>query len=251
MIEDTSTRCWESAADDWVKHADSNDYRNFLLMPRALSMLGDVRGLRVLDLGCGDGGYARELAHRGANVTGIDGSARLIEIAGERTVAAGLKVRYRCANASALAQADVEPASFDLVLAAMSLMDVEDYPSAVREVNRTLKPGGELMMSITHPCFTSPVSQWLRDEFGQPRVFTVDRYFERGAWPQRITEAFRVSVLRRHRPLEDYMNPLIDAGFILREFSEPCPTEEELARSRRFAKITRIPYFLFMRWRKP
>ena len=79
--DDSSTRSWESIADDWVTHADTNDYRNDFLMPHTFRLLGDVRLRRVLDLGCGEGGYSRELARRGAKVTGVDGSARLIEVA--------------------------------------------------------------------------------------------------------------------------------------------------------------------------
>jgi ubiquinone/menaquinone biosynthesis C-methylase UbiE len=251
MREDSSTRSWNSIADDWVAHADTNDYRNLFLMPLTLRMLGDVRGLRIIDVGCGEGGYARELARRGAHVTGVDGSERLISVARQRTIDGGIQVRYVCANASALTDCGLEPESFNLALAAMSLMDVEDYPRAIGEVHRALVSGGELLMSITHPCFTAPVSEWKRDERGQPQVFNVDRYLERIAWNDPITGHFRSPVLRRHRPLEDYLNAAIKAGLVLREFREPCPTEEDLQKSRRFAKITRIPYFLFLKWAKP
>ena len=94
-------------------------------MPRVLAMAGDVRGRTILDLGCGEGGYARELCRRGGCVTGVDGSARLVEIAQQRTEAEGLEVRYVHANANALAGIERDP--FDLVLASMSLMDVQDY----------------------------------------------------------------------------------------------------------------------------
>jgi ubiquinone/menaquinone biosynthesis C-methylase UbiE len=246
---DTSTESWDSVADDWVAHADSNDYRQHFLLPLALRMLGDVRGKRILDLGCGEGGYARELARHGATVVGVDGSARLIEIARERTRAEALDIEFHCANASAMHE--MEALSFDNVLAAMSLMDVEDYPSSVHEVNRVLLPGGELLMSITHPCFTAPISQWERDQAGRPLVFKVDRYFERIAWREWMTAKFKVPVLRRHRPLEDYMAAPLEAGFILRDFREPVPDSEQMKLSPRFAKIGRIPYFLFMRWQKP
>lgn len=137
---------WNDVADDWVKHADQNDYRNALLMPLALEILGDVRGKRLLDLGCGEGGYCRALAERGADVVGVDGSPRLIEIAKER----GGKIEYICANANDL---KIDEKAFDVVLAAMSLMDVEDYEGSVAEIARVLRPGGRLVMSITHPCF--------------------------------------------------------------------------------------------------
>src|SRR5213083_3509867 len=102
MADDSSTRSWDDIADDWVSHADTNDYRNHYLMPRMLAMLGDVAGKTILDLGCGEGGYARELARRGARVTGVDGSERLIEVARERARHDGLEIPFVHANASAL-----------------------------------------------------------------------------------------------------------------------------------------------------
>ena len=249
MHSDTSTASWDRIADQWVAHADQNDYRLHFLMPLALEMLGDVRGRKVLDLGCGEGGYARELARRGATVKGVDGSQRLVEVARQRAADAGLNIEFACANASRLD--GIADGGFDTVLAAMSLMDVEDYPGAVAEACRVLRPGGGLLMSITHPCFTGPVSEWVRDEQGNGSHFKVDRYFQRTAWEDKIAKGFRTSVLRRHRPLEDYMRPLLDLGLQLREFREPVPTKDQLALSRRFWKIQRIPYFLFLRWAKP
>src|SRR5213594_1197728 len=122
-LDDTSTRSWNAIADEWIAHADTNDYRNHYLMPRMLAMLGDVRERRVLDLGCGEGGYARELHRRGAHVTGVDGSERLIEVARERAQAEAIGVPFVHANVNALE--DLASDRFDLVVAAMSLMDVE------------------------------------------------------------------------------------------------------------------------------
>jgi hypothetical protein len=139
---------------------------------------------------------------------------------------------------------------FDLVMASMSLMDVEDYCGAIREINRVLRLGGELVMSITHPCFSAPISEWVRDTDGELRYFAVDRYFDRVVWEEKITPAFQALVLRRHRPLEDYMGAPLSCGFVLRQFQEPSATDFELTQSRRFRKLLRIPYFLFMRWQK-
>jgi ubiquinone/menaquinone biosynthesis C-methylase UbiE len=247
--EDSSTRSWDRIADDWVAHAESNDYRIHYLMPRMLAMLGNVEGKRVLDLGCGEGGYAREMARRGAHVIGVDGSERLVKLAVERARSEMIDVPVLHANASALD--GVESASFDVVVAAMSLMDVEDYAGAIKETCRVLSAGGELIMSITHPCFSAPVSEWMRDDNGEIQTFVVDRYFDRVAWETMLAPGFRAPILRRHRPLEDYMRAPIEHGLMLREFIELGVTTEELQHSRRFRKLARIPYFLFMRWQRP
>src|SRR3954454_9213185 len=102
MADDSSTRSWDAAANDWVAHADTSDYQNLFLRPRMLALAGDVSGRRVLDLGCGEGSYSRALAGRGARVTGVDGSSRLIAVARERAAAAGIAIEHHCLNANAL-----------------------------------------------------------------------------------------------------------------------------------------------------
>ena len=248
--EDSSTRSWNAIAESWVSHADNNDYRNFFLMPRMLEMLGYVSGKCMLDLGCGEGGYARELKGRGADIIGVDGSETLVRVARERTAAAGLNISFFYANANDLEE--ISSTSCDLVVTAMSLMDGEDYPGAVREIRRVLVNGGSLLMSITHPCFSARISQWERppDNKHELLFFKVDNYFDREVWEDKITRDFCAPVLRRHRPLQDYVQVLLREGFLLREFNEAEPTSDELKKSYRFRKLTRIPYFLFMRWEK-
>jgi len=236
---------WNDVADDWTRHADENDYRNALLLPLALELLGNVRSMRILDLGCGEGGYSRELAKRGASVVGVDSSPRLIEIAKQRAP----DIEYICANSNNLN--GIESASSDVVLAAMMLMDVEDYDGSIREIERVLKPGGRLLMSITHPCFSEPVSQWVTNEAGELQHFVVDRYFDRTAWEEFITGRFRKPVMRRHMPLQDFMRPLLDRGFVLKLFLEPDRAVDQSRATRRMERLQRIPYFLFLLWQKP
>ena len=249
MADDSSTRSWDNAADAWIEHADVSVYQNVFLRPRMLALAGDVSGKRVLDLGCGEGAYSRELARRGARVTGIDGSSRLIDAARRRTADAGLDVDYHCLNANALA--GITDGAFDVIVASMVMMNVEDYPGAICEAHRVLAAGGALCISITHPCFSAPVSDWVGGKGRRARYFAVDRYFERTAWEDRIAPGFRTPTLRRHRPLEDYMQGAVDAGFVLRVFQEPMATDDDLRAEEKFSHMTRVPYFLFMRWQKP
>ncbi|HYS55589.1 MAG TPA: class I SAM-dependent methyltransferase [Thermoanaerobaculia bacterium] len=244
MPDDDSTRSWEAVAEDWVRHADENDYHNALLLPLTVGLAGDVRGLDVLDLGCGEGGYGRVLARRGGTVVGVDSSPSLVAVAQQRASEAGIAVQYFCANATALTP--IASASFDVVVAAMLLMNVDDYPAAVAESWRVLRPGGRLVMSITHPCFSAPVSKWVDTEY-----FAVDRYFDRVMREDYITAQFRKPVLRRHRPLEDFMRPLLQRGFVLHSFDEPDGTKPDTQKTPRMARLQRIPYFLLMSWAKP
>lgn len=247
-MEDSSTLSWNQIAEDWASHADSNDYRNLFLIPHTFALLGEVAGKKVLDVGCGEGGYTRILAGKGAHATGIDGSARLIEIAKRRAEGENLTITYKVRNASSLYGLGDE--SFDIVLAAMSLMDVEDYSGAVTEIYRVLRKGGELLMSITHPCFTGRGSRWWRNADGCVDHYAIDNYVEKEAWEEFVTDGFSKPVLFRHMPLEDFISPLLEFGFRLELFKEPAPTREQVLKSERLKRLNRIPLFLFMKWGK-
>jgi ubiquinone/menaquinone biosynthesis C-methylase UbiE len=247
-MEDSSTRSWNQIADEWVTHADMNDYRNVFLIPHTLALLGDVSGKKVLDVGCGEGGYTRMLASKGAYVTGIDGSDRLIEIAKRRAEKEHLSIIYQVTNANSLSE--LENQSFDVVLAAMSLMDVEDYGGAVAEIYRVLQNGGEFLMSITHPCFTGRGSRWWKNANGVADHYAVANYGVSESWEEFITDNFAKPVLFRHMPLGSFISPLLELGFTLSLFEEPTPTPEQIQLSKRLKRLNRIPLFLFLKWIK-
>lgn len=247
-MEDSSTRSWEQIAEDWVAHADKNDYRNIFLIPHTFSLLGEVAGKKVLDVGCGEGLYTRMLAAKGASVTGIDGSTSLIEIAKRRAEKEDLDIAYQVTNASSLSGIGDE--NFDIVLAAMSLMDVEDYDGAAREIHRVLRSGGDFLMSITHPCFSGRSSRWRKNADGAADHFSVDNYCAVETWEDFITDKFALPVLFRHMPLGDFISPLLRLGFKLALFDEPAPAPEQIRQSERLKRLNRIPLFLFMKWIK-
>jgi SAM-dependent methyltransferase len=112
------------------QYRDSKDspIRRFVERPTLLGLAGEVRGLRVLDLACGDGHYTRELARRGACVVGVDISPEMIRLARESETTSPLGIEYRCADAASL------PAlgDFDLVTAAYLLHYAPDTEALVR-----------------------------------------------------------------------------------------------------------------------
>lgn len=109
-----------------------------------LDLAGELDGLRLLDVGCGDGAYTLAAAERGARTTAVDISEAMLEAARCRTREAGLHAHFERADASRL---PFEDGSFDLVLAVTSLCFVEDAAASVREAARVLVAGGKLILA--------------------------------------------------------------------------------------------------------
>lgn len=193
---------------------------NDLVLAGLFDLVGEVAGQRVCDLGCGQGLVTRELARRGARVTGIDLSAKLLAIARREEEVAPLGIDYRQDDAQALATV---AAAYDGVVCNMALMDIPDLAACLRAVARVLCAGGWFVYSITHPCFQTPGSGWLADVPGGPgRV--VRGYFQEGHWFSTNLHGVRGKVGAYHRTLGSYFNTLAETGFILERLCEPRAT---------------------------
>lgn len=108
-----------------------------------LERIGPPSGLRILDVGCGDGVLAVELARRGAIVAGVDISGEMIAAARRRAQSGALRIDFKRASAQALPFADDH---FDVVTAVTVLCFIEDPDAAMREMVRVLKPQGRLVL---------------------------------------------------------------------------------------------------------
>src|SRR4051794_37891280 len=116
-----------------------------------LGLAGDVSGMEVLDLACGHGRMARELARRGGHVVGGDISGGLLDKAREREKAEPLRITYL--HEDAASRDALEGRVFDAVVCHFGMSDIDDLEGAVKTVGRVLKPGGFFVFSIVHPCF--------------------------------------------------------------------------------------------------
>jgi ubiquinone/menaquinone biosynthesis C-methylase UbiE len=232
--EQQVARCWDDNANIWADHVRQgwDAYREHFNNPAFFEFIGDLSGKTVLDAGCGEGYNTRLLARSGARMTGVDISQRMIELARQEEQREPLGIRYEVASFSDLSLFDDE--SFDAVVSSMALMDGRDFEGAVKEIFRVLRPGGELMFSILHPCFVTKGYGWICDDDENPAVITVSDYFAREPWVERwkfskapgseSVEPFAVP--RFPRTLSDYLNALIEAGFILKRVAEPQPSQE-------------------------
>ena len=186
---------------------DGDFARRHLLNPVLLRMLGDVRGLRILDAGCGHGYLSRILAGRGAQLTGVEPAQPLYDYAAEREAGQPLGIRYVQADLCRLPDLG-DP--FDAVVANMVFLGIPDWAEAMRACIDALAAGGLLVFSITHPCFEQLGSSWR--EHGEYRT---REYFAEYEIAERYASDF-------HRPLSAYLNQLASLGCYLREVAEPA-----------------------------
>ncbi|MDH4100927.1 MAG: bifunctional 2-polyprenyl-6-hydroxyphenol methylase/3-demethylubiquinol 3-O-methyltransferase UbiG [Nitrospirota bacterium] len=111
---------------------------NPLRMDYILQRAGSLKGLRILDVGCGGGLLSEAMAKEGAQVTAIDLSPVFVDIAKEHARKSGIEIDYRCCP---VAQVEGQP-PFDVIVCAEVLEHVDDVPGFIRESISLLKPGG-------------------------------------------------------------------------------------------------------------
>ena len=231
--EEEVAKYWDENASLWADHVRKgwDAYREYFNNPAFFEFIGDVSGKTVLDAGCGEGYNTRLLARSGARMTGVDISERMIELARQEEQREALGIRYEEASFSDLGIFD--DASFDVVVSSMALMDGPDFEGAVKEIFRVLQPGGELIFSITHPCFLTKGFGWIPDDENAMKI-TVSDYFDREPWVEhwRFSKApipedvEPFAVPNFPRTLSEYLNALIEAGFTLKRIQEPRPSQE-------------------------
>jgi 2-polyprenyl-3-methyl-5-hydroxy-6-metoxy-1,4-benzoquinol methylase len=203
-----------------------------------LGLAGDVGGLRLLEVACGQGRVARELARRGARVTGLDISAALLDKAKAAEAHQPFGIIYIQADATASAALDGQV--FDGVVCNFALSDIDDLDGLLATVARLLAVGGWFAWSVLHPCFPG----WDPDA---PSSWPPDRgYFHEGWWLASNT-GFRGKVGSSHRTLSTYLNALAGHGLVLERVAEPPPDADWL---RRLPGAAPVPLYLAGRCRR-
>jgi ubiquinone/menaquinone biosynthesis C-methylase UbiE len=190
--------------------------------PAIQRLLPELRGKRIVDLGCGFGWFARwAMSQRAANVLGIDLSENMLARARAETGDPG--VRYLRAD---LDSVELPEEAFDLAYSSLAFHYVEDFGRVVGEVFRALVSGGRFVFSIEHPIYMASTSpRWLTTDDGA-RTWPVDHYAIEGP---RVTDWLAKGVRKQHRTLSTTLNTLIDAGFAVRRVVEWSPTPEQVA----------------------
>ncbi|MBL7626517.1 class I SAM-dependent methyltransferase [Frankia nepalensis] len=214
-----SRRYWEDASAEYQReHGEFLGDVDFCWSPEGLreseaGLLGDVAGLRVLEVGCGAAQCARWLATRGAHVLGVDLSAGQLAHGVALGRRAGIEVALAQADATALPIADE---SVDLACSAFGAVPfVADSGAVMREVARVLRPGGRWVFSTNHPMI------WcLPDEPDERGMRVVQSYFDRRAYVERDDDG-RPAYVETHRTMGDRVREIVAAGLVLLDVVEP------------------------------
>ena len=209
--------------DTWIG-ADMTPEDDFFRAVEAL--MGEVRGLRICDLGCGQGRAARYLADQGAQIVAVDVSAGMLEIARRYEAAEPRGITYVQADVTCPDAIDI--GTFDGVVCNMALMDIPSLEPALQTVKRILRPGGWFVFSILHPCYNPAPSGELQTPEGIVR--TVAGYFTEGYWRSDTRPGPPGRVGAYHRMLSTYVNALLDAGLTIERIAEPRLTGRHAAR---------------------
>lgn len=139
---------WNIVAKEYSKKVEGKESQGFLirencLNPYLFSSLGDVKGKKILDYGCGDGWLSGKLKERGADIEGCDISEKFIDIAKKNYP----DIKFSVINK----KTSYKDNEFDIVLSNIVLHITEDYKNLLNEMYRILKPNGKCIVTIMHP----------------------------------------------------------------------------------------------------
>ena len=251
---------WNENAEVWTRlaRAGYDVYRDYLNTPAFFDMLPEVVGLSGLDIGCGEGHNTRLLAKRATHVTAIDISEVFIQYAKQSEEQEPLGIDYRVASAVEL---PFDDSTFDFAVSFMSFMDIPETHRVLAEAHRVLKPGGFLQFSIEHPCFATPHRRNLRNQEGLTYAIEVGDYFRNlqgdiaewifGAAPPEVRKGLRkFKTPRFTRTVSQWLNLLVDTGFVLERIEEPRPSNETVQSCPDMQDAQVVAYFLHVRVRK-
>jgi 2-polyprenyl-3-methyl-5-hydroxy-6-metoxy-1,4-benzoquinol methylase len=251
---------WNSNAPAWISlsRAGHDIYRDYVNTPAFFTMLPDIKGLKGIDIGCGEGYNTRLLADKGAIMEAIDIAPAFIESAEGLETEFPLGIKYKIASATQLPFGKHE---FDFATSFMCLMDIPDLEKALSEAYRVIKPGGFFQFSIEHPCFKTSHLKKIRNHEGRAYAVEIGDYFLNtdgkieewifGDAPEEIknkTPKFKIP--NYHRTLSFWLNAIIKAGFIIEEVQEPYPSDEAIKEKPALESARAVSYFLHIRCRK-
>lgn len=217
-------------------------YNDFVEQPALKSLLPDLSGKRVLDLGCGYGEMAHYcISHHADHVTGVDISEKMLALAEKHSNITFIH--------SAMEDLQFEQGEFDLIISSLAFHYVKDLDELMGRIASWLKPEGQLIFSTEHPVVLASKAQakWITNEQGENLYWTLDNYKEEGERSQ----FWKVDgVIKYHRTLSTLINVQIAHGLCIEQVLEPESIPEGIEKKPKLVSEVRRPSFILFRARK-
>jgi ubiquinone/menaquinone biosynthesis C-methylase UbiE len=243
---------WDAVAewyDGWMGKGGSIHHRK-LAVPAVLRLLAARPDETVLDVGAGQGVLAPGVAQAGAAYTGVDVSTTLLDYARQHHGESGTFIQADAANL----KATFPDVTFDAAVFLLSIQDMDPLDDVIRSTAAVLKPGGRVVLLMTHPAFRVPrQSGWGFDEGRKLQYRRVDRYLTPLPVPMKQHPGQSSGVtISFHRPLGEYINTL-GANHLLVDRMDEIPVGDSGVKRNR-SKAERLadeefPLFLGVRAR--
>ncbi len=242
---------WGSVA-GWYDKLLSGEgtYQKELILPNLLKLMSIKKTDEILDLACGQGFFTYEFAKAGANVTGVDISSELIEIAEKRQVKNTKFIVSKADNLSVF-----KSNSFDKVSITLALQNISNLDGTIRECYRVLKNGGKLYLVLNHPSFRIPQkSDWGYDDKRKIQYRKVEKYLSESMLkidmnPGEKNPKYKQYTTSFHRPLMTYFSSFNKAGFLVSQLLEWASNKKsQVGPKQKIEDIARkeIPMFMYI-----
>lgn len=199
---------------------DSAHYGPFAPTENELRLLGDVSGLRILELGCGGGQCAIAFAKQGATVAGVDLSPVQLDFARALAQDEGVTVAFHTGDMADLSAFDDN--SWDVLFSTYAFPYLAEVAPCLAECHRVLTPGGRLVFCLDHPmrdCF------WDESD-GDMAVYPVRSYFDERPMDWHMRGPAQTWMRTYHRTVAQWIDLLHGAGLRLVRLVEPPPPLE-------------------------
>ncbi len=213
-------------------------------MPAIYSVLPDLKGKKVLDLGCGSGNNCMKAIELGSSfVLGIDVSQNMIDLA--KKTNSNEKIKY---DVLAMENIDSLNEKFDVVISSLAFHYVEDYNKLLKDIYNLLNPNGILIFSQEHPLSTGTIlneacNSSSKIKLGGKEYKLISDYNVNGA---RNVHWLNGKFTKYHRNFSTLINGLIDNDFTLCKIVEPIATEENVKKNLKYKNQLNMPYFMII-----
>lgn len=223
---------YEQLAEAFARLAPAKAENAYIEQPAMRKAVGNVKGLKIFELGCGPGILAEYLIHEGAKVVGFDVSPKMIELAKDRNKKNA--TFFVADGAKPLPLSDSSNAQFDMAVSSLAIDYIKDWSVPLKEVHRLLRPGGKFIFTIQHPLGSW---NWYRPEC----AFGV-QYVE-AAWKGFSDEP--VVMPDYYRSFEEVINPLIAANFKILKVEDLKPIDAlRTLDPYKFGKFSKLASFM-------